>query len=171
MELWSSEIVFFTSDETAVEFIEEEEAKVNVEDVSTCDEDGGLMETGELRLVFTSAKDDDDDCTWTKSGNSLLATSIANEVVDGEAVMVDDEAEVMVDDDVGAGGRDSTARPHEILCISEDDDGGGGMIPDSMEACRDKVEEKSGEDVGADLSTTIHSRFAEFQSYNSNLSP
>ncbi|KAF2616549.1 hypothetical protein F2Q68_00042321 [Brassica cretica] len=121
-------------------------------------------ETGELRLVFTSAKDDDDDCAWTKSGDSLLATSIANEVVDGKAVMVDDEAEVMVDDDVRAGGRDSTARPHEILCISEDDDGGGGMIPDSMEACRDKAEEKSGEDVGADLSATIHSRFAEFQS-------
>ncbi|CAN6874968.1 unnamed protein product, partial [Brassica oleracea] len=121
------------------------EAKVNVEDASTGDEDGGLTKTVDPRLVSTSAKDDvvvdDDNCAWTKSEDSLLATSIANEA----EVMAEDEAEAMAED--GAGGRDSTVRPHEILRISKDDDGGGGMIPDSMEAYRDKVEEKRGKDV------------------------
>ncbi|KAG2306154.1 hypothetical protein Bca52824_025902 [Brassica carinata] len=90
----------------------------------------------------------------TTSRDSVLVR--ANEVVD-------DEAEVMVDDKADDRAREGES-PVRATSFSENDDSGRALVPDSMETYKERMEERSGKDVVADLSATIPTRFAEFQS-------
>lgn len=135
-----SEIVFTKADENVDEVMEE--ANVNIDDVCTGDDEGEMTKTGGLRPVSIGAKDDVVDSVLTTSRDYVLATVRANEVPD-------DEAELMVDDKADDRAREveSTASEQEMLCFSENDDGEGASIPDSMETYGEKMEEMSGEDV------------------------
>ncbi|KAL0731058.1 LOW QUALITY PROTEIN: hypothetical protein Bca4012_027152 [Brassica carinata] len=124
-----------------------EEANVNVDDVCTGNEDGGMTKTKDPRLM--SIKDVMD----TTSRDSVLATVRANEVVD-------DEAEVMVNIKADDRAREGDS-PVRAAFFSKNDDGGGASIPDPMETYGERTEERSGKDVGVDLSAMIPTRLAK----------